>query len=276
MKKLSCIIGIGIILLASLTSCKKNSSSPPAELPVITSVSPVTGLANTPVTITGTGFNAEGLKNVVTFNGVRAMITISGATALTVLVPSGGSTGDVVVTTPDGKSTGPIFTYLYAPIITAINPNSGGANTAVTFTGTNFGTTPEANTVWFNGIVATVQTASATTLTVVAPVGGSTGTVTVRTNDGSSTGPVFSYPPPPRITTISPTSGSAGMLVTITGVNFDAITDNNIVNFEGVSATVISASTTSLVVSVPSGGGTVPVNVTTPGGTALGPNFTYN
>lgn len=275
MKKLSYIIAIGIISIVAFTSCKENSS-PPAELPVITSVSPVTGIANTQVTITGTGFNADGLKNIVTFNGVSAMIISSSSTFLNVLAPAGGSTGDVVVTTPDGKSTGPIFTYLFPPTIASINPISGTVNTVVTFTGKNFGTTPAANTVWFNGTVATVQTATATKLTVLAPMGGTTGTVSLKTDDGSTTGPVFSYPPPPRITSINPTSGKAGTLVTITGVNFDAITENNIVMFEGVAATVISASATSLVVSVPIGGGITPVSVQTNSGTAFGPNFTYN
>lgn len=275
MKKLSYILALGIISIITLTSCKKDTT-PPAELPVIASVYPLTGIANAQVTITGTGFNADGLKNTVTFNGAIAMISSSSTTVLTVTVPSGGSTGDVVVTTPDGKSTGPIFTYLFPPTITSINPISGAANTVVTFTGKNFGSTPAANTVWFNGTVATVQTATATKLTVLAPEGGSTGTVSLKTDDGSTTGPVFSFPPPPRITSINPTSGNEGTLVTITGTNFDATPENNIVLFEGVPATVVSASATSLVVSVPTGGGIAPVSVKTNSGTASGPNFTYN
>jgi len=263
-----------MISLTSLTSCKKNTS-PPAEAPTITSISPEVGPANTPVTITGSGFNSSALNNVVTFNGVVASITASSTKFINVITPAGGSTGDVVVTTPDGKATGPIFTYLIPPVITSINPISGTVNTLVTIKGKNFAATPATNTVKFNGTIATVETATTTTLTVLAPAGGTTGVVTVTTIDGSFIGPVFTYPPPPAVTSINPVSGTAGTLVTITGANFDTTPEKNIVKFEGVVATVISATATSLVVSAPAGGGIVLVTVTTDRGTANGPNFTY-
>jgi uncharacterized membrane protein len=274
MKKLSTLLFVGIISLAFLTACKKDSS-PTAEVPTITSISPETGPANTPVTITGTGFNSTVANNTVTFNGVSAAITACGPTFINAVAPAGGSTGDVVVKTPGGKATGPIFTYLIPPVVTSINPTSGTVNTLVTIRGKNFGATPAANVVKFNGIAATVQTATTTTLTVLAPFGGTTGVVTVTTADGTVAGPVFTYPAPPAITSISPTSGSAGTLVTIRGANFDTTPANSVVKFEGVVATVTSASATSLVVEVPAGGGTVIVTVTTGSGTATGPNFTY-
>ena len=274
MKKLSTILLFCMISIATLTSCKKNNSPAPVA-PTITSISPEIGLANTAVTITGTGFNSSAFNNVVTFNGVVATIVASSPTFINAIAPPGGSTGDVVVTTPDGKATGPIFTYLIPPTITSINPISGNVNTLVTIKGKNFGATPSANTVKFNGTIATVQTATTTTLTVLAPAGGTTGIVSVATIEGYFAGPAFTYPPPPAITSISPTTGTAGTVVTITGNYFDTTAANNIVKFEGVVANVISATATSLVVSVPVGGGTVSVTVTTPNGNANGPTFTY-
>jgi hypothetical protein len=72
----------------------------------------------------------------------------------------------------------------------------------------------------------------------------------------------------PTISSFTPTSGLVGSSVTITGTNFDALTTNNTVAFNGTTATVSSATTTSLVVTVPSGATTGTITVTTAGGTA--------
>lgn len=79
------------------------------------------------------------------------------------------------------------------PTISSISPVSGSAGTKVTINGANFKTTTTGNTVQFNGLAATVQTATATALTVLAPASGVTGAVTVTISDGTATGPVFTY-----------------------------------------------------------------------------------
>jgi hypothetical protein len=72
----------------------------------------------------------------------------------------------------------------------------------------------------------------------------------------------------PTITSFTPANGLVGSSVTITGTNFDALTTNNTVKFNGTTATVSSASTTSLTVTVPTGATTGTITVTTAGGTA--------
>jgi hypothetical protein len=67
----------------------------------------------------------------------------------------------------------------------------------------------------------------------------------------------------PKITSFAPTSGGAGISVTITGGNFSATPANNIVRFGATRATVTAASTTSLTVTVPTGTTFQPINVTT-------------
>ncbi len=79
------------------------------------------------------------------------------------------------------------------PTLASINPTSGPAGTSVTLTGTNFSPTVGGNTVTFAGIAATVTTASATSLTVVAPTGASSGPVSVTTANGTGGGPVFTF-----------------------------------------------------------------------------------
>jgi hypothetical protein len=72
----------------------------------------------------------------------------------------------------------------------------------------------------------------------------------------------------PTISSFTPANGLVGSSVTITGTNFDALTTNNTVKFNGTTATVSSASTTSLTVTVPTGATTGTITVTTAGGTA--------
>ena len=67
--------------------------------------------------------------------------------------------------------------------------------------------------------------------------------------------------PPPTITSVSPYIDSTGTAVTISGTNFNATAANNIVYFGATKATVNSASTTSVNVTVPVGATYAPVSV---------------
>jgi RHS repeat-associated protein len=80
----------------------------PGPAPTITSVSPTSGVPTTEVTITGTGFAADGPSNVVSFNGQYAELLSATATALRVRVPH-TSTGPVRVATPLGTAEAPDF-----------------------------------------------------------------------------------------------------------------------------------------------------------------------
>ena len=66
----------------------------------------------------------------------------------------------------------------------------------------------------------------------------------------------------PVINSFSPVSGSVGSSVTITGSNFSTVSIENIVFFGSVKASVISATATTLTVSVPTGAVYRPISVT--------------
>ena len=66
---------------------------------------------------------------------------------------------------------------------------------------------------------------------------------------------------PPNITSFSPTSGYIGTTVTITGSNFNATANQNVVFFGATKATVTAASMSSLTVIVPSGATYQPLTV---------------
>lgn len=80
-----------------------------------------------------------------------------------------------------------------SPTITSLSVNQGVYNTPVTVTGTNFSTTISDDQAFFNGVAATVSSATSTQLKVLVPLGAGTGNVTIKVNSNTATGPVFTY-----------------------------------------------------------------------------------
>lgn len=78
---------------------------PAPARPAIGSFSPGLGPAGTQVIVTGTGFDANPAKDVVTFNRTRAVITAASSTSLTVTVPGAAGAGKISVRTPGGVAT---------------------------------------------------------------------------------------------------------------------------------------------------------------------------
>jgi hypothetical protein len=79
--------------------------------PSITSLSLASGQVGTPITITGTNFGTTQGSSTVTFNGVSAgTATNWSSTSITVPVPAGATTGNVVVTVLSVASNGSTFT----------------------------------------------------------------------------------------------------------------------------------------------------------------------
>jgi YD repeat-containing protein len=79
------------------------------------------------------------------------------------------------------------------------------------------------------------------------------------------------------IITFTPGIGTVGTAVTIYGTGFSSTAGQNSVQLNGIAATVQSATTTQIVVIVPSGASTGPITVTTPSGTVTSKtSFTVN
>jgi hypothetical protein len=87
----------------------------------------------TPVTIAGINFGALQVTGTVTFNGTAATISNWSATSIAAVVPSGATTGNVVVTINGVASNGVAFTVLTVTLTSSANPSNYGA---VTFTAT--------------------------------------------------------------------------------------------------------------------------------------------
>ena len=151
------------------------------------------------------------------------------------------------------------ITRYNAGTVTIINflPNSGPIGTVVTINGTGFSATPSQNTVKFNGVTATVNSSTTTSIVAVVPAGATTGTIQVTSPSGSATssGPftVTIASDAPTITAVTVTGsnppsaiGVLGTPITITGSNFDPVPANDRTKHNVTYIPIGTATTTSL------------------------------
>jgi YD repeat-containing protein len=203
----------------------------PIPAPSISNLSPNNGPVGTSVTITGTNFNATQGSSTVTFNGVSATPASWSDTSISVPVPSGATTGSVVVTVNSQASNGATFTV--KPKIDNLSPTSGAIATAVTITGTTFGASQGSSTVTFNGTAATPTSWSATSISAPVPSGATTGPVVVTVSGQASNGVTFTINTVASITgTITRASDSAP----INGALIEAMQSGSVVAFTSSAA----------------------------------------
>ena len=158
--------------------------------PVLTALSAASGAVSTNITITGFSFGATQGTNSVTFNGISAAVVTWAGTSITATVPFGSTPGNVLVTVAGVASNG--LPFAPGPSIGSLSENSGPAGTATTITGVNFGATQGVSTVTFDGVPASATAWANTSITVVVPVGATTGPLTVEVNSLLSNGVTFS------------------------------------------------------------------------------------
>nr|WP_321508492.1 IPT/TIG domain-containing protein [uncultured Methanoregula sp.] len=260
----------------------------PIPAPVVTGITPPTGVnsTTTSVTITGTGFNTTVGSDVRLNRAGFANVTLSdvsktSSTSLTATVPAGVVSGvwNVFVVNPD-KQEGSLangFTVtspIPAPVVTGIAPPTGmnSTTTAVTITGTGFNTTVgsdvKLNRAGFANItLSDVSKTSSTSLTATVPAGVVSGVwnvfvVNPDKQEGSlSNGfTVTALIPAPVVTGITPPTGvnSTTTAVTITGSGFNTTTGSEVrlnrAGFSNVSLSDVSkTSATSITGTVPAG-----------------------
>lgn len=143
-----------------------------APAPTVTAVSPGSGPASGGTMVTITGTDLAGVTGVAFGPGNPATAVSCTATTCTATAPADAAgTVDVRVTTPSGTSatgTGDQYTYIAAPVITAVTPTSGppGGGTVVTITGTHLS---GASIAFGAGNPATDVNCTATSCTATAP-----------------------------------------------------------------------------------------------------------
>jgi YD repeat-containing protein len=153
--------------------------------------------------------------------------------------------------------------------IIEFTPNDGPIGGTVTIHGTGFSTTPSQNTVTFNGTAATVVSATGNTLVVTIPSGATSGQLSITTPAGSTSAAfLISVVAAPSITSFSPTVGTAGTSITVTGTGFEATPIKNNLRFNVLYALVNSATTSQISTTVPAFGTSGRIAVATPRGSA--------
>lgn len=234
--------------------------------PTISLFSPSSAGNGNTVTITGTGFIGV---TAVSFGGTPATsFSVVSSTTITAIV-SNGTSGSISVTAAGGTATIAGFTFLVPPTISSINPTAAGTGATVTITGANFvgitnvsfGVTP----------AASFTVVSPTTITAVV-ANGSSGPVTVKSPAGGASIAGFTFLLPPTVVIFNPTSAAQGGSVTIDGTNFVNVTG---VSFGGVPAESFVVVSTKTITAKVGKGASGNVTVTTGGGTASQPNFTF-
>ncbi|PKQ27430.1 MAG: hypothetical protein CVT63_08045 [Candidatus Anoxymicrobium japonicum] len=246
--------------------------------------------------LAGTGFQTGAivrLKKLGQPDIVATSVVVTPETQITCdfdLTGAAGGDWDVFVENADGQSgtlAGGFQIRYPVPITTSISPASktaGEAGFTLTVNGTNF--TPDSDVMW-NGASRVTTYVSPTKLTAVIVAGDITavGTANVTVSNpapggGTSNALTFTIiPQKPSITSISPSFGPAGTVITIKGAYFGPSRGAATVNFNAIKAAAadyISWSDTEIVVRVPSDAVTGPVTVTANNGTSNAKTYTVS
>ncbi len=157
--------------------------------------------------------------------------------------------------------------------ISSLSLSSGFPGSAVTISGSNFGSVQGNSTVTFNGVVATPSSWTSTSIVVNVPLAASSGPVIV-TVGGAPSNPVNFTVLVPSISSLSTTSGPVGTSITISGANFGTSQGTSTVTFNGTIANPTSWSSSVIQTTVPAGASTGPVIVTVNGVSSNGIYFT--
>lgn len=136
------------------------------------------------------------------------------------------------------------------PAILSFSPTIANSGDTITITGRNFS---NVSVVSFGGTPAQSYTVISSTIIKAVIANGESGKVSVTNNFGTGSLDGFNYGFGPVITQINPASTPAGSDVTISGNYFGASPTENVVYFGSVRATIKSANTQTMTVTVPKG-----------------------
>jgi hypothetical protein len=240
----------------------------------ISGMSPTSGPPGTLVSITGQNLlDAEGL-GTVWLSGISLPILSPSNTGIQVRIPPGAATGTIDVHTNGVGNYTPTFTVTSPLQLSSVSANYGAVGARIVLTGATFGATQTSSTVTFNGTKATPSAWSNTSITVTVPNHATTGNLVVTVAGLSSEGIPFTVEPTASITGMSPTSGPAGTLVTITGQNLLDAEGLGTVWLSNISLPILSPSNTGIQVKIPAGAMTGTIDIHTNGVGNYTPTFT--
>jgi hypothetical protein len=219
--------------------------------PVVTNVSPASGTAGIQVTFTGTGFAATQGSGNVWLGSTYGTVVSWSDTQVVAAVASGARSGTAQIL-QDGVWSDPINFTVVTPAVSSVTPVSGTAGTQVTFTGTGFGATQGGGNVWLGSTYGSVVSWSDTQVVATVASGAKSGTAQIL--QGGVWSDVINFTVvTPAVSSVTPTSGTAGTQVTFTGTGFGATQGSGNVWLGSTYGTVVSWNDTQVVATVVSG-----------------------
>ncbi|CAF3637436.1 unnamed protein product [Rotaria sp. Silwood1] len=247
--------------VCSLGSCTYKWAQ--SVTPYLTSVSPTSITGSQTLTLTG-----QNLAATVLISTVNTHVTIDGQPCNVTSVSNSSITCNVdntqvgnysIVASIDG-----VGTIVSSPILTSVatisnvSPTSGSTYGGVllTINGNGFANLPNNIQVTIGSSTCSiVQTTPGQVQCIVPTQGSNTSPATIRVISNGVTFPgsftfTYSSGSTPTITSISPTFGTAGQTLTISGSNF--VNGQTTVTIGGASCTIISVSSTSITCTVSS------------------------
>lgn len=232
--------------------------------PQIASFTPLKGGVGTEIEVNGQFFS-----NVtsVSISGIPADFDVISSEEIEMAVPAGATSGPILIETAGGQVlSASSFEIFKSPVITAFSPDGGIRGSEVEIIGENF---IEVRDVTFGGWSApSYEVISETLILATVPSSSQTGRIRVRNVAGMATTPeVFIVLPSRQVSALSPARGEVGSTLQISGLGFLEVSS---VLFSGNSASGASAvSDTALVVTVPQGARSGPVELVLSDGDTL-------
>jgi hypothetical protein len=166
--------------------------------PIISSMTPTSGLAGTPVTINGTSFGTAQGTGQIWLGTAPGIVTSWSDTQILATVAAGSATGTAQVLQAGIVSNAVPFA-VNTPSINSITPTSGVSGTSVTITGSGFGSAQGSGIVWIGSAQGLVV--SWTDTQVVATVDSTAVSGIVRIHQNGIWSNALSFKVPPSLST---------------------------------------------------------------------------
>ncbi len=159
----------------------------------IATVTPDSGVPGTEVTIAGSGFGAAQGSGQAWLGSANAVVQSWSDTQIVALVASGSASGNALVL-QNGVMSNPIPFAVNTLQLTSIDPNSGAAETSVTFTGAGFGSSQSSGVVWLGSTAGQVVSWSDTQVVATVASTALTGIARIQQNGAWSNALAFTVP----------------------------------------------------------------------------------
>ena len=283
------ILILGVWMIFSTFSCKREIVNECPACPVITEISPDHGRGGDIITLEGKNFGKFiETQDKVTVNNQQATLASAPTNSfLKVVVPERSGSGEVLVEInglrSDRLGEKHFFTYDFV-IVSDYQPAQGRSGEKILIFGQFFSEIKEENTVIFSGgteldpVIGEVSRVQGDSiLEVILPEGGISGPVRIEVDGHEALGPTFNFLGETVVSGIEPDHGRLGETLLIQGNNFRDPASYTIIFSPQISVIPSAASTeTQLEVQVPEGAESGPVKVLVEGQEQLAGQFTYD